>query len=89
VQVQQNVVGGEQLQPCAGRLRDDEAVERVMSCELGEVADALGMFGGDAKQFQALAGEPSAEVRRDCQLAEHGLNSQFPYRRSRDVYALR
>jgi len=89
VQVQQDVVGGEQPETCAGSLRDDEAAEWVVPGELGEIADRLGVLGGDAEQFQALLGQPLAEVRRHRQLAEHGLDGQFPHCRRRDVHALR
>jgi len=36
VQVQEDVVGGEQLESCAGSLRHDEAIERVVPGELGK-----------------------------------------------------
>jgi hypothetical protein len=58
-------------------LRDDEAFERVVPGGLGEVADRLGVLGGDAEQFHALPGEPLPDVRRHGQLAEHGLDETW------------
>src|ERR1700722_494141 len=89
VQIEQHMVGGKELKPGAGRLRDDEAVERVMPDQFGKLADRLGVLGGDAEHFHALPGKLLAEVVRHGQLAEHALDRQFPYCRRRDVHALR
>jgi hypothetical protein len=51
-------------------LRDDEAIEWIVPDEFGEFADGLGVRGRDAEQFQALLGEPLAEVSRHGQLAD-------------------
>lgn len=50
LQVQQDLVGGEQSEPCAGGLRYQQAAERVVPGKFGEVAECLGMLGGDAEQ---------------------------------------
>ena len=57
--------------------------------QLRKVPDCLGVLGGNTQQRKALRGKPLAEVSRDGQLAEHGLDGQFPYRRRRDIYPLR
>jgi ABC-type branched-subunit amino acid transport system ATPase component/transposase len=88
-EVQQDLVGGEQPESRAGGLRYEQAVERVVPGEFGEVAERLGVLGGDAEQYQSLGGELFAEVSRDGQLAEHGLDGQFPDCRCGDVHALR
>jgi hypothetical protein len=56
------MVGGEQLEPCAGGLCYQQAVERVVPGELGEIAECLGVLGGDAEQYQSLGRELIAEV---------------------------
>jgi hypothetical protein len=54
VQAQQDLVGGKQLESSAGGLRYQQAVERVVPDQLGEVPDRLGVLGGDAERYQAL-----------------------------------
>src|SRR5262252_4238352 len=51
-QFQQDMVGSQQSEPRATGLRHEQAVERVMPGELGEVADRLGVLGSDTEQLQ-------------------------------------
>jgi hypothetical protein len=63
-QIEQHMVGGKELEPGAGCLRDYEAVERVVPDQFGKLADRLGVIGGDAEQFHALPRKLLAEVVR-------------------------
>ena len=44
----EHAIGGEESQPVVARLRNEEPVERVVSGELGEVTDALGVLRSTA-----------------------------------------
>jgi len=54
-QPQQDLVGGQQTEACASGLRYQQAVERVVPGQLGNVADRLGVLGGDAERFRGSA----------------------------------
>lgn len=84
-EAQEHAVGSEELQPRLARLRDEEPVERVMSGELGVLANALSVLRRDAQQDQPLLGEPGRELVRNRQLAEHRLDCQLPDGGRRDV----
>ena len=85
VEPEQDAVGGEELQSSLAGLGDEEPIERVMVGELGKLANAFGVLRRDAQQGQSLLGEPEGELIRNYQLAEHGLDRQFPHGGRRDV----
>lgn len=62
MQIQQDVVGGQQCEAGAGGLRHDQAVKWVVPGEFGKVVDRLGVLCGDAERFQALPGQLVAEA---------------------------
>jgi hypothetical protein len=82
---EQDAVGGEELQPSLAGLGDEEPIEWVVLGELGKLANAFGVLRRDAQQDQSLLGEPEGELIRNYQLAEHGLDRQFPHGGRRDV----
>src|ERR1700723_3221599 len=81
------MVGGKELEPGAGCLRDDKAVEEVMPDQFGKLADRLGVLGGDAEQFHALPRKLLAEVVRHGQLADRAEMGPVRRRRPTEGYS--